>query len=162
MDTPSTIGTNSTARAQRTLDYTARIDIDAGAEQNGLAHMVAGLILQNLQEHPSKRADFARLRGRIAIVAEDAGVAMTLAFEGNMVTVWDGIVGLPHLTVRARSEDIVQMSLMELTPRLGLPNPFGPAAREIFQKAQAGQVRVYGALLHIPMLLRLSRLLSVN
>jgi hypothetical protein len=145
-----------------TLEYAARVEIDANAEQNGLAQMVGGLILQNLQEHPSKRADFARLRGRVAIVAEDAGVAMTLAFEGNMVTVSDGIVGVPEVTVRARSEDIVQLSLLELIPRVGLPNPLGPATREIFQKSQAGHVRVYGALLHIPMLLRLSRLLSVN
>ena len=145
-----------------TLEYAARVDIDASAEQNGLAQMVAGLILQNLQEHPSKREDFARLRGRIAIVAEDAEVAMTLTFEGNMVTVSDGILGVPELTVRARSEDIIQMSLLELIPRVGLPNPLGSAAREIFLKSQAGHVRVYGALLHIPMLLRLSRLLSVN
>jgi hypothetical protein len=145
-----------------TLEYAARVDIDASAEQNGLAQMVAGLILQNLEEQPSKRDDFARLRGRIAIVAEDAGVAMTLAFEGNMVTVSDGIVGVPEVTVRARSEDIVQLSLLELIPRVGLPNPLGTAAREIFLKSKAGHVRVYGALLHIPMLLRLSRLLSVN
>jgi len=145
-----------------TLEYAARVEIDASAEQNGLAQMVGGLILQNLQEHASKRADFARLRGRVAIVAEDAGVAMTLAFEGNMVTVSDGIVGVPAVTVRARSEDIVQLSLLELIPHVGLPNPLGAATREIFQKSQAGHVRVYGALLHIPMLLRLSRLLSVN
>jgi hypothetical protein len=144
------------------LEYAPRVDVDASAEDNGLALMVAGLILQNLQEHPSKRDDFARLRGRVAIVAEDAGVAMTLAFQGNMVTVSDGIVGVPAVTVRARSEDIVQMSLLELIPRLGLPDPRGSAAREIFQKSQAGHVRVYGALLHIPLLLRLSRLLSVN
>lgn len=145
-----------------TREYEARVEIDASAEQNGLAQMVAGLILQNVQEHPSKRADFARLRGRVAIVAEDAGVAMTLAFAGNMVTVSDGIVGVPAVTVRARSEDIVQLSLVELIPLVGLPNPLGHAAREIFQKSQAGHVRVYGALLHIPMLLRLTRLLSVN
>jgi hypothetical protein len=145
-----------------TLDYAARVDIDASAEQNGLAQMVAGLILQNLQEHPSKRSDFARLRGKVAIVAEDADVAMTLAFQGNMVTVSDGIAGVPELTVRARSEDIVQLSMLELIPRLGLPNPLGAAAREIFQKSQAGHVRVYGAVLHLPTLLRLSRLLSVN
>jgi hypothetical protein len=145
-----------------TLEYTPRVDIDASAEQNGLALMVAGLISQNLQEHPNKRADFARLRGTVAIVAEDAGVAMTLAFQGNTVTVSDGIVGVPQVTVRARSEDIVQLSLLELIPGLGLPNPLGSATREIFQKSLAGHVRVYGALLHIPMLLRLTRLLSVN
>lgn len=145
-----------------TLEYAPRVDIDASTVENGLAQMVGGLILQNLQEHPQKRSDFARLRGSVAIVAEDAGVAMTLAFQGNMVTVSDGIVGVPKVTVRARSEDIVQLSLLELIPHLGLPNPMGEATRAIFAKSQAGHVRVYGALLHIPLLLRLTRLLSVN
>lgn len=145
----------------RTLDYTARVEVDASAEHNGLAQMVAGLILQNLQDRPDKRGDFAKLRARIAIVAEDAEVAMTLAFEGNMVTVLDGIVGVPDVTVRARSEDIVQMSLLELTS-LGLPNPRGQSVKGIWQKAHSGEVRVYGALLHLPTMLRLARLLSVN
>jgi hypothetical protein len=144
------------------LDYAARIEITAGAENNGLAAMVSGLILQNLQEKPIKREDFARLRGRVAIVAEDAGVAMTLDFTGNMLTVHDGILGVPDVTVRARGDDIVQMSLLELTPLLSLPDFRGAATREIARKSWVGHVRVYGALLHIPLLLRLSRLLSVN
>jgi len=144
-----------------TLDYSARIELDAAAENNGLAQMVASLILQNLLEHPQKRADFARLRGTVAIVAEDAEVAMTLRFEGNMLTVYDGIQGVPDVTVRARGEDIVQMSLLPLT-RLGLPDLRADVGREILHKSQSGQVRVYGGLLHIPLLLRFTRLLSVN
>jgi hypothetical protein len=145
-----------------TLDYRARIELEAAAENNGLAQMVAGLILQNLQDHPDKRADFARLRGRFAIVAEDAEIAMTLEFEGNMLTVRNGIVGIPDVTVRASGEDIVQMSLLELTPFLGLPNLFRPTGRMFMQKTQSGQVRVYGALLHVRSVLRLTRLLSVH
>jgi hypothetical protein len=144
------------------IDYTARVELGPGAENNGLANMVAGLILQNLQDRPEKREDFARLRGRICIVAEDAGVAMTLVFAGNMLTVHDGIFGIPDVTVRAHSDDIVQMSLLELTPRLALPDPRGAALREIFKKSRSGQVRVFGALLHIPMMLRLTRLMSVH
>ena len=145
-----------------TLDYAARIELTGTAEHNGLANMVAGLILQNLTEHPRKRQDFARMRGRIAIVAEDAGVAMTLVFAGNMLTLHDGISGVPDVTVRARGDDIVQMSLLELTRFGAWPNPRGTAAREIFKKSRDGQVRVYGALLHLPLVLRLSRLLSIN
>jgi hypothetical protein len=144
-----------------TLDYAARIELDTAAENNGLAQMVAGLILQNLQEHPSKRADFARLSGRVAIVAEDAEVAMTLYFEGNMLTVYDGIAGIPDVTVRACGEDIVQLSLLPLT-RLGLPDLRGEAGRALLHKTHNGQVRVHGALLHIPLVLRFTRLLSVN
>jgi hypothetical protein len=144
------------------LDYSARIELAPGAENNGLANMVAGLILQNLQDRPDKRDDFARLRGVVCIVAEDAGVAMTLVFAGNMLTVHDGILGVPDVTVRAHSDDIVQMSLLELTPRLALPDPRGAALREIVKKSRNGQVRVFGALLHVPMVLRLTRLMSVH
>jgi hypothetical protein len=140
-----------------TLDYSQRIELVGAAADNGLANMVAGLILQNLQEHPRKRRDFARLRGRIAIVAEDAGVAMTLVFSGNMLTLHDGILGVPDVAVRANGDDIVQMSLLPLTRIGALPDPRGSATR-----AMLGRVHVYGALLHVPSVLRLTRLLSVN
>jgi len=143
-------------------DYASRIVFAPDAEQNGLANMVAGLILQNLHDRPDKRADFARLRGRISIVAEDAGVAITLEFSGDMLTVHAGIAGIPDVTVRAQSDDIVQMSLLELTRRFALPDPRGATLREIAKKSRTGQVRVFGALLHVPMLLRLTRLMSVH
>ena len=144
------------------LDYAARIELTPSAQNNGLATMVAELILQNLKDRPNKRGDFERLRGRIGIVAEDAGVALTLEFSGNMLTVHDGIAGVPDLTVRAQSDDILQMSLLELTPRFGLPDLRGEAARQIAAKSREGRVRIFGALLHLPMLLRLTRLMSVH
>jgi hypothetical protein len=145
-----------------TLSYESRIELAPGAEENGLAAMLSALILQNLTDKPAKRADFAKLKGRIAIVAEDAGVSLTLVFEGNMLTLHDGIVGVPDVTVRADSDDIVQMSLLELTPRLGLPNPRGTAVRQVMQKSKSGQIRVFGALLHWPLVLRFTRLMSIH
>lgn len=145
-----------------TLHYASRIELAPGAENNGLASMVSSLILQNLLDKPQKRADFASMRGRVAIIAEDAGVAMTLEFSGNMLTVHDGIVGVPDMTVRAQSEDIIQMSLVELTSWLALPNPRGPVMKEISRKSDSGAIRVFGALSHPGLALRLTRLLSVN
>jgi hypothetical protein len=145
-----------------TLSYESRIELAPGAENNGLAEMLSSLILQNLNDKPEKRADFAKLRGRIAIVAEDAGVSLTLVFEGNMLTVHDGIVGVPDVTVRANSDDIVQLSLVEIVPRLGLPNLRGEAMRQVLQKSKRGDIRVFGALLHFPLVLRLTRLMSIH
>ena len=145
-----------------TLSYESRIELAPGAENNGLAAMLSSLILQNLNDKPEKRVDFAKLRGRIAIVAEDAGVSLTLVFEGNMLTVHDGIVGVPDVTVRANSDDIVQMSLVEILPRLGLPNPRGAAVRQVLQKSKRGDIRVFGALLHFPLVVRLTRLMSIH
>jgi hypothetical protein len=145
-----------------TLSYESRIELAPGAEENGLAAMLSALILQNLKDKPAKRVDFAKLRGSIAIVAEDAGVSLTLVFEGNMLTVHDGIVGVPDVTVRANSDDIVQMSLLELTPVFGLPNPRGAAVRRVLQKSKRGDIRVFGALLHAPLVMRFTRLMSVH
>ena len=145
-----------------TDDYASCVAFGPGAEHNGLANMVANLILQNLQDRPDKRDDFARLRGRISIVAEDAGVAMTLEFAAEHLIVHDGIVGIPDISVRANSDDIVQLSLLELTRRFALPDPRGSVIRAMVDKSRRGEVRVFGALLHLPMLLRLTRLMSVN
>jgi hypothetical protein len=138
------------------------IRFGVGAEDNGLASMVAGLIEQNLADRPDKRADFARLNGRVAIVAEDAGVALTLEFARGSLTVHDGIVGVPDVSVRASSDDVVNLSLVELLPRIGLPDPRGPYARQVFQGSRDGRIRVYGALGHLPLMLRLTRVMSVK
>ncbi len=145
-----------------TLAYENRIELAQGTENNGLAGMVAALILQNLNDKPQKRDDFAKLRGRVAIVAEDARVAMTLDFAGNMLTLHDGIVGVPDVTVRANSDDIIQLSLVELTQRFALPNLRGEAMKQVMHKSHTGQIRVFGALANLAMVLRLTRLLSVN
>lgn len=145
-----------------TLNYAARIELTRDAENNGLAGMVASLIRQNLEDKPRKREDFAKLRGRVAVVAEDVRVAMTLDFQGNMLVVHDGIVGVPDVTVRAQSDDIVQLSLVELTRRFALPNLRGEAMRQIMQKSQAGSIHVYGALANPGLVLRLTRLMSVR
>ena len=145
-----------------TLHYESRIELAHGAEDNGLAAMVAGLVLQNLQDNPSKRDDFAKIRGRVAIVADDARVAMTLEFTGNMLTLHDGIVGIPDLTVRANSDDIIQLSLVELTSFLRLPNLRGEQMKQVLDKSSSGRIRMFGALSHLPLCLRLTRLLSVN
>lgn len=138
------------------------IELTAEAENNGLAAMVAGLIEQNLADRPDKRVDFARLEGRVAIVAEDAGVALTLEFSRGRLVVHDGIAGVPDVSVRAASDDVVRLSLVELLPRLGLPDPRGPHTRQVFRQSQSGHIRVYGALAHLPLMLRLTRVMSVN
>ncbi len=144
------------------LRYDLRIELAPGAHDNGLADMVASLILQNLNDKPQKREDFAKMHGRVAIVAEDAQVSMTLDFTGNMLTVHNGIVGVPDVTVRASSDDIIQMSLVELTPRWALPNLRGEVMKRVMERSDSGQIRVFGALMHPALVFRLTRLLSVN
>jgi hypothetical protein len=132
-----------------------------GASNNGLATMLASLVRQNLEDKPHKQADFARLDGRVAIVAEDARVALTLEFRRGKLIVHDGIAGIPDVTVRAPSDDVMNLSLVEIG-RAGLPDLRGASFRKVWQAMRAGRLRVYGALAHVPMVLRLTRVMSVH
>lgn len=133
-----------------------------GAEDNGLCTMLADLVRQNLEAKPHKRGDFRALSGNVAIVAEDAEVALTMRFDGGKVTLHDGIVGVPDVTIRGPSDAIVGLSNVPLSTRFALPVSFGAAQRAMLRGLRDGSLRIHGALAHPSMMLRLTRVMSVN
>ena len=137
------------------------IELAPGAEDHGFAPMLATLLRQNLDDHADKRATALRMRGRVAMVITDLGMSVTLEFVPYAVRVHAGIVGIPDVTVRAGSEYIMKMSMLELG-RFGLPNPRGEVAKELAAAEKAGAITYYGALANIPLMLRLTRVMSVN
>lgn len=137
------------------------VELAPGASDNGLCTMLAGLVSQNLQDKPHKIKDFERLHARIAIVAEDAGVALTMVFDGKKLVLHDGISGVPDVTVRASSDDVMNMSLVELTKR-GFPDGKGEVSRGIDAAMKAGRVKAHNATLHPLTMLRLTRVMSVH
>ena len=148
-----------------------QVVLAAGTEDNGLAIMLGDLVRQNLESKPGKKADFAALEGRIAIVADDADVALTLVFErgtGGTLTIHDGIVGIPDVTIRGPSEAILALSNMPIATPLGLPIP-SPRDREalrvvsdLTRAMREGKLHMYGMVLHVPMVMKLTRVMSVN
>jgi len=138
------------------------IQMAPGAEDNGFADMLATLLRQNLDDHPDKVAVLERMVGRVALVVEDLGISVTLLFDGGILTLHDGIAGIPDLTVRAPSDLVTKMSLIELRGPLGLPDPQGKVAREIFEAGRRGEVVMHGWLENVPLLLRMTRVMSVN
>jgi len=145
-----------------------RIELAPGAEENGLASMLADLVRQNLEAKPHKVPDFEALDGTVAIVAEDADVCLTLHFERGLLTIHDGIVGIPDVAIRGTSDLIMAMSDIPLTKPLGLPlpDPRDKAQVAISQSVMAamrtGQLKMHGALLHPGIVMRLTRVMSVN
>ena len=79
----------------------------------------------------------------------------------TFLTADDGIVGIPDITVRADSEDILNLSLMELTPRMRVPDPRGETNRKVLRATREGRIHTYGALTNLPLALRLTRVMSV-
>ncbi len=148
------------------------VSLADGAEDNGLAVMLADLVRQNLEAKPHKKRDFNALAGSFSIVAEDAEVALTMRFTNDgrrgQLTIHDGIVGIPDVTIRGGSDTILALSNLPLTRPLGLPIP-NPRdrnevsiMRSVFSDMRAGRVHVYGMAFHLAMLMRLTRVMSVN
>lgn len=144
------------------------IELAPGADENGLANMLSGLVRQNLEAKPHKQADFAALAGRVAIVAYDIDVAITMHFERGKLTIYDGIVGIPQVTIRGPSDAILALSNMPLATPLGLPIP-DPRDREavktvrtVFGATASGQLHVHGMALHAPMVMKLTRVMSIH
>lgn len=145
------------------------VQLAPGAEENGLAHMLRDLVQQNLEAKPHKMGDFEALNGNVSIVADDADVALTMRFEaGGKLTIHDGIVGIPDVTIRGPSEAVLALSNMPLATRLGLPIP-DPRDREAVKTVRTvmgamrdGKLHVYGMAFHLPMMMRLTKVMSVN
>ena len=148
-----------------------QVVLASGAEDNGLAIMLANLVRENLEAKPAKRVDFAALDGRVAIVAVDADVALTLVFErgsSGTLTIHDGIFGIPDVTIRGPSDAILALSNMPIATPLGLPipSPRDPEAikivRELTRAMREGKLHVYGMIFHVPLVMKLTRVMSIN
>ena len=147
----------------------ARITLAPGADENGLAVMLADLLRQNLESKPHKNRDLQAIdKARIAILAEDAEVAMTLHFDHGDLTVYDGVVGVPDVTVRASSDVILALSNMPLTRRFGLPVPAfkdkdgRKTLGDVLTAMRKGTMKVDGSGRNAAVMLHLTRIMSVN
>jgi hypothetical protein len=136
------------------------IELDEGAADNGLANMLSTMLRQNVEDHPERVAIAKGMRGRMAIFAEDAEVAISIDFEGERVLFRDGIVGVPDLTIRGGFEQIGDLSRME---QLGaLPDPRGPVNRALLSAMSTGKLRVHGLPRALPLLLSFGDVMHVG
>jgi hypothetical protein len=135
------------------------IELSAGAEDNGLANMLCTMLRQNVEDHPERVAIARGMRGRMAIFAEDAEVAISIDFEGERVLFRDGIVGVPDLTIRGGFEQIGDLSRMEQVG--ALPDPRGPVNRALFGAMREGKLRVHGLPRALPLLLAFGDVMHV-
>ena len=136
---------------------TARVDY-VDEEPNGLAAMIGGLIEGNLANHPARER---LLRPAVVgIVADDAGVGITLRIAPGRVVVANGVAGDPHVLVRADSDTLTELTSAPL--RFGFPDATTRDGRAITRKLAKGKLKVKGLSKHPGIVSRLNRLLSVR
>ena len=128
-----------------------------GPEPSGLASMVAELTEQNLSRDPDR---LALLRPAVVVLeAPDADVTVFLRIAPGEVRVGDGDVPDAHLSIRADSARLLDLTTAPL--RFGLPDVLSPEGRAIVGDLLGRRVRIRGLLRHPARLARLTRLLSV-
>jgi hypothetical protein len=136
------------------------ITVDRGAQENGLANMVAELLRANVESSRRKRAVFSRLKGSVGISATDAEVDVTLVFDRGRCLIHDGILGGTIVGVSADSDSIIQLSNVRLVG--GQPFFFDRTGRAVLRKILRRTIRIRGLLRHPVTLTRLTIVLSVN
>lgn len=142
-----------------------RIELAPDAVGHPFAEMMAQLLRQNLDDHPEKQAVAMKLEGKVAIVVTDLDGDVTLDCHRGSITFHAGIQGIPDATIRAPSEWIAKMSLVELTParyRIRIPDPRGPVSRELSDAEKRGIVRTHASPLATLLLLRMTEVLSIH
>lgn len=136
------------------------ITVDPSAEENGLGNMVAELLRANIESNDYKRRVFCRMKGAVGLLATDAEVRVTLAFDLGRCVVHDGLLPGTTTTVSADSDSIIELSNVRVVG--GLPWLFDAAGRSVVGKALRGVIRIQGLLRHPVTLTRLGIVLSVN
>lgn len=135
------------------------VDLGPGASRNELARALAELVRDNVQRDWQRR-EFERLRGSIGIVVDDLGSALTLRFDFGRLTVHNGLVGVPDVTIRGRSDAIRALQSLRFDTRIRLPRVGRESRRLLTSLLRGRDLKIYGLVLHAGLVLRLLRILA--
>ena len=149
-----------TTAASASVLPSGSIELGKGTPDEGFPSMLAELLRQNLADHESKRRTFQKMVGRVSLIATDIDVSATLHFMGGSLRVHNGVVGIPDVTIRAPSDAFTKMSLIEIG-RFGLPKLSSPVVKELRASMKAHEIDGHGMASNLPLLMRLTRVMSV-
>jgi hypothetical protein len=136
------------------------IRLAVGAEDIGLASMLADLIRQNLEQNPRKLADFQRLAVSVFIDVIDAEVSITLAFAEGALVVHAGSHGEPGISIATSADLLLALCMLRVVK--GIPRPFHRDSRALIGNMIRGAVKISGIARNPVQMVRFARLMSVN
>lgn len=140
------------------------IELAPSAVDHPFAEMMATLLRQNLDDHPRKAALALTLEGAMTLVVADLDVRVTLVFERGRIVVHGDLFGLPDVTIRATSELVPKLSLLELVKRgpFHLPDSRGAVAKELAAAEERGELSTYASLSATRFALGVTDVLSIH
>jgi hypothetical protein len=142
------------------MDKAFEIRLAPGAEGIGLVLMLQDLLTQNFDQHPEKIIDFRKLRLKTGLTVPDAEVALTMEFDGGILTIYPGILKDSQLRITAEADMVLALSNVRI--KWGLPYYFDEPGKEVLGAMRSGRIKIKGLIRHFPGLMRLSRIMSVH
>jgi hypothetical protein len=144
------------------------IDLAPGAEDNQLAVELVEQVRRNVRESVKKNIDFRTLRGSVLVVAQDTQLVLTMRFDHGRLTVHEGAVGVPSVTLCGDEQVLRDLTRLRLSSRLRFPKVISRTGGDLsgkalwdFAQAMAEQrLTVYGLFTHPRLLLCLLRVVS--
>ena len=85
-----------------------KIIIEEGAKQPDTLTLFAELIRQNVESNSNKKKYFEKLDADISLVFDDLNYSLTLRFQKGELKVYEGIRGIPDITIKGGYNDILQ------------------------------------------------------
>jgi hypothetical protein len=137
-----------------------QIALAEGAENVGIASMLAQLIRQNLEQVPRKWTDFQKLNTSVFIDVPDAEVSVTLVFTDGALMVHAGMHGEPRIRITTSADVLLGLCMLKVVN--GVPRPLHRHSRALIGNMLRGKARIAGILSSPVQLIRFARLLSVN
>jgi hypothetical protein len=145
----------------------ASIVFAAGADDNPLGVWAADVVRQNVADRDSARRAFEALRAAVAMVAPDRRLQVTLRFDHGYLTIHDGMIGIPDVTLCGDYQVLMGIGEVPLSRRGSLPLPPWSRARRAdwtrtLLEVASGELKIYGLWAHPRLVTRLLRVLSHN
>lgn len=144
------------------------IDLAPGAEDNPLAVELVEQVRRNVAGSIKKNHDFRTLRGSVLVVAQDTQSVITMRFDHGRLTVHEGAVGIPSVTLCGDEQVLRDLTRLRLTSRLRFPKVFhrtnpgdsGIAVWDLARAMAEQRLTVYGLFTHPRLVLCLLRVVS--
>ncbi len=142
---------------------TTTVLLGPGAEDNPLAAWAHDTLVRRRGAGSSaaarrRRSELGALRAAVVLVARDRRLSATLRFDHGQVTVHDGVLGIPDVTLCADHDALVALAALPLSRRLRVPWTRGWHPH--LARLLSGELKAYGLLAHPRTLLRVLRLFA--
>jgi len=144
------------------------IDLAPGAEDNPLAVELVEQVRRNVVRSRKKNHDFRTLRGSVLVVAQDTQSVLTMRFDHGRLTVHEGSVGIPSVTLCGDEQVLRSLTRLKLSswfrlPKVNFRTNVGSKGTGLWDFARAmteQRLTVYGLFTHPRIVLCLLRVVS--